>query len=41
MNLSRAIILRFGTQMGKSSGVYFIQLATDNYIDSQKVLFLK
>ena len=26
---------------GKSSGVYFIQLATDNYIDSQKILFLK
>jgi len=32
---------KFWNASGKSSGVYFLQLATDNYIKSQKILFLK
>jgi len=35
----------FHTQLwnakGKPSGIYFIQLSTDNYINTQKVLYLK
>ena len=32
---------KFWNASGKSSGVYFIQLASDNYIEYQKILYLK